>query len=82
VHFDEFMHDDIAMVARIYDLAAVPFDETTRATMEAFMVHHPRGKHGGIDYELAPLGLDKDELRARTAFYTERFRVSTEPRWM
>ena len=81
VHFDEFMHDDIAMVARIYDLAGQPFDETTRATMEAFMVDHPRAKHGGIDYELEPLGLDKADLRTRTAFYTERFRVTTEARW-
>jgi hypothetical protein len=49
--------------------------------MEAFMVDHPRAKHGGIDYELEPLGLDKADLRTRTAFYTERFRVTTEPRW-
>ena len=44
VHFDEFMADDLAMVARVYDLAGQPLDERARASMAAFMAEHPRGQ--------------------------------------
>ena len=81
VHFDDFMRDDIATVARIYEIAGQPFDAAARAAMDAFMAEHPRGKHGGIEYDLAQLGLDKEELRARTAFYVERFGIDIEPGW-
>ena len=47
VRFDEFMADDVAMVERIYALAGQPFDDGARAAMDAFMVEHPRGRHGG-----------------------------------
>ena len=36
VHFDEFMADDLAMVARVYDLAGQPLDDRARA------------RHGGV----------------------------------
>jgi hypothetical protein len=78
VHFDEFMADDMAMVARVYDLAGQSFDEPARAAMHTFMAEHPRGKFGTIDYDLAQFGLDANERRQALAFYTERFGVSSE----
>jgi hypothetical protein len=78
VHFDEFMADDLAMVARVYDLAAQPFGPDSRAAMRRFMDAHPRGKFGTIDYDLAQFDLDPDELRRAFAFYTERFAVTPE----
>ena len=78
VHFDEFMRDDMAMVKRIYALAAQPFDEQARSSMSAFVADHPRGKHGTVEYDLAQFGLDPAELRAEFAFYTERFGVTLE----
>jgi hypothetical protein len=73
VRFDEFMADDVAMVERIYALADQPFTDGTRAAMLAYMNDHPRGRHGRVAYDLAPLGLDEGERRRALAFYTRRF---------
>ncbi|MGQ0804199.1 MAG: sulfotransferase family protein [Actinomycetota bacterium] len=78
VRFDEFMADDIAMVERIYDLAGQPFTPDTRAAMDAFMADHPRGKFGGVLYDLADFGLDRDERRQALRFYVDRFGVTEE----
>jgi hypothetical protein len=41
--------------------------------MSAYLAAHQRGRLGQIDYRAADVGLDTGELRARFAFYTERF---------
>jgi hypothetical protein len=81
VHFDDFMADDIATVERIYGVAGLPFTEGTRSAMDAFMTDHPRGKFGGVVYDLEQLGLDAAEIRAASASYIDRFGVQLEPRW-
>ncbi len=78
VHFDEFMADDIGMVQRVYDVAGQPLDDRSRAAMAAFMAEHPRGRFGTVEYDLPLFGLDREELRATTDFYTERFGVTKE----
>jgi hypothetical protein len=78
VHFGEFMADDVAMVERIYDLAGQPMTDSARAAMQAFMDGHPRGKFGGIVYDLADFGLDPAERREALRFYTDRFGVTEE----
>jgi hypothetical protein len=78
VHFDEFMADDVGMVERIYRLAEQPFDEPARAAMRAFMVEHPRGRHGTVEYDLEPFGLHHEERRRALAFYVDRFGVTPE----
>jgi hypothetical protein len=79
MHFDEFMADDLAMVARVYDLAGQPLDQRAREAMASFMASHPRGLHGSVTYDLAQFGLDAVERRKALAFYTERFGVTVEP---
>ncbi|MGH8985709.1 MAG: sulfotransferase family protein [Acidimicrobiia bacterium] len=78
VRFDDFMADDVAMVERIYELARQPFTAEAKAGMETFMADHPRGKFGGVVYELSDFGLDREELRRRLRFYVERFGVTEE----
>jgi hypothetical protein len=78
VHFDEFMADDVAMVERIYDLAGQPMTGGCRTAMQAFMDDHPRGKFGGIVYDLGDFGLDRDERRQALRFYVDRFGVTEE----
>jgi hypothetical protein len=80
VRFDEFMADDVAMVERIYRLAGQPMDDGVRSAMAGFMADHPRGRHGAVNYDLATLGLDRDERRRALAFYVERFGVAEESR--
>jgi hypothetical protein len=46
--------------------------------MSRFMAEHPRGRHGGVRYDLGEFGLTVAERRSALAFYTDRFRVSEE----
>ncbi len=79
VRFDEFMADDVATVERIYAVAGQPFDAGVRAAMERFMADHPRGRHGGVIYDLAgDFGLDPVALRQSMRGYTARFGVAEE----
>jgi len=78
LHFDEFMRDDMAMVARVYELAGQPLDPRARRAMEGFMAEHPRGKFGTVEYDLGQFGLDPDERREALRFYTDRFGVALE----
>ncbi|MBV9284358.1 MAG: hypothetical protein JO176_07065 [Acidimicrobiia bacterium] len=69
------MADDVAMVERIYGIAGQPFTSDVRAAMDDFMETHPRGRHGGVVYDLAPFGLDADERRQALQFYVDRFGI-------
>jgi hypothetical protein len=79
VRFDEFMRDDLGMVRRIYALAGQPLSAQGEASMARFMGANPRGRHGGVIYDLAQFGVDGDRLRRTFAFYTDRFGVTEEP---
>jgi Sulfotransferase family len=78
VHFDEFLADDMAMVARVYDVANQPLDQPSREAMRAFMAEHPRGKFGAIEYDLTEFGLDPLERRKALSFYSGLFGVTSE----
>ncbi len=79
VRFDEFMADDIATVEHIYEVADQPFDDSVRGAMEAFMVEHPRGRYGGVLYDLeGDFGIDATQLRAAMRGYVTRFGVTEE----
>jgi PAS domain-containing protein len=78
VLFDRFMEDDLGMVRRIYDLAGQPTTGPSEEAMAAFMRDHPRGRHGGVLYDLDQFGIDVDDLRRSMAFYVDRFGVRSE----
>ncbi len=79
VRFDEFMADDVAMVERIYKLANQPFTRDVRDAMDAFMLEHPRGLHGGVIYDLeGDFGIDPAERRAAMRDYSQQFDVADE----
>jgi hypothetical protein len=80
VPFDEFMADDVAMVARIYAKAGLEMTAGARAELDAFMAENARGKHGRLVYDLkGDFGLEPAEVRKRFDFYFERFAVKEEP---
>jgi hypothetical protein len=79
VHFDRFMADDMGTVEAIYELADQPFDDRARRALADYGDTHPRGRHGGLIYDLADFDLDADELRTRFVGYTSRFQVAEEP---
>jgi Sulfotransferase family len=78
VRFDEFMADDVALAARVYEVADQPMTPEVRTAMKAFVAEHPRGRHGGVRYDLAQFGVDRDERRRALAFYTQRFGLAEE----
>jgi hypothetical protein len=81
VLFDEFVRDDLATVAQIYETAALPMTEQARAELASFVDDHPRGKHGAIDHDLRrDFGVDPAELQKRFAFYFERVGLRPEVR--
>lgn len=81
VTFHDFMADDVATVARIYDVADQAFTPAVRTAMDTFMVDHPRGKFGTIEYALSVFGIDPAERRRAMKFYTEQFGTQDEDRW-
>ncbi len=81
IHFNEFMRDDIATVQAVYEVAGLAFAESTRAAMAAFMDDHPRGKYGGVQYDLGQFGLDPAGIRSAAQQYIERFGVALELQW-
>ena len=78
VRFNEFMADDVGMVERIYAIAEQPFTGDVGAALDAFMQTHPRGRHGGVVYDLAEFGLDRAERRRALQFYVDRFDLELE----
>ena len=78
VRFHEFMADDMGTVEAIYELAGQPMTDDARAAMAQFMVDHPRGRHGAVEYDLTQFGLDPAERRKALAFYSDRFAVELE----
>jgi hypothetical protein len=81
VPFDEFVHDDVAMVERIYDAADLPVTDDARAEIRGYLEAHARHKYGSIDHDLRrDFGVDPDELRERFSFYVDGAPVAAEAR--
>jgi Sulfotransferase family len=79
IRFHEFMADDIATVRRIYDVADQPFGADVEAAMTQFIAEHPRGRHGGVRYDLeGDFGIEPAERRAAMREYVTRFGVEEE----
>ncbi|MGH3562819.1 MAG: sulfotransferase family protein, partial [Mycobacterium sp.] len=73
VRFEDFMADEEATLARIYDLAGQPLDARAHHAMAQFRAEHPRGRYGGVVYQPADLGLDPNLIAARLRGYRNRF---------
>ena len=73
------MADEDATLDAIYRLAGQPYTEDVRAAMAAFSATHPRGRHGGINYDPAAIGIDPDEVGQRLNDYRNRFVGADRP---
>ena len=64
VHFDD-VHGRTTWPwsRRIYEIAGQPLTEEGERAMSRFVRDHPRGRHGGVDYDLSQFGLDRAQLK-------------------
>ena len=76
--FHEFMADDVATVAKIYELAGQPFTEEVEQGMHSYMEEHPRGRHGRVAYDLSDFQIDPAERREALTEYVESFGINLE----
>ena len=53
-------------------------DPSSTASAREIHPDHPRGRHGGIVYDLAPFGLDRDALWSALGSYADHFGVARE----
>jgi hypothetical protein len=77
VQFEDVAKDPIAVIERIYAHFAIPFHDTTRQRMQAYLAANPRGQYGAHRYSLEDFGLDRATLRPRFSGYCERFKIPT-----
>lgn len=73
VRFDDFMADDLAVAAQVYDLAGEELTDEARAAMADYLDGHQRGRLGTIATSPEMFGQDADALRAQFAPYVDRF---------
>ncbi len=73
VRFDDFMSDDLAVAAQVYDLAGEELTDEARSAMADYLAEHQRGRLGRVETSAHMFGLDEADLRARFAPYVERF---------
>ncbi|UXA17990.1 sulfotransferase [Mycobacterium sp. SMC-4] len=73
VRFEDFMADEEGTIAQIYALAGQPFGPRAHEAMARFRREHPRGRHGGVAYHEADVGLDPAEVACRLSAYRDRF---------
>ncbi|AYJ87085.1 sulfotransferase [Sphingomonas paeninsulae] len=78
--FHEYMADQKATIARVYDLADLEMKPEADARIDRFLAANPRGRHGRVVYDLqGDFGVDIGALRERFGFYYDRFPVRREP---
>lgn len=75
IQFAPFQKDPFPIIADLYAFLGEQFTPAARSRMEAWRNNTPRDKHGDHSYDAADYGLDKEELRERFRFYSERFDV-------
>lgn len=79
VLFHEFMADDLAMVEKIYAKAQLDMTARARDQLQQFVDGHARGRDGRVVYNLrGDFGVEPAQVRARFAFYFDRFPVQVE----
>ena len=75
VRFADFIGDDLATAAKVFETAGQSLTDQDRAAMTAYLDGHHRGRLGTVRTSPEMFGLTADGLRERFAPYVERFLV-------
>ena len=73
VRFDEFMADEMAVAAQVYEKAGEALDDDARAAIGGYLAGHQRGRLGTVATSPEMFGLEERDLHEPFAPYVERF---------
>ena len=77
VSFGDLQTDPTGALARALERVGFPFDQHSRAAVEAWAGIHQPGAHGTHAYELSDFGLVPDQIRERFAPYYAAFDIES-----
>lgn len=77
IHFAPFQKDPFPVIRQLYDFLGEELTPEALRRMKAWRDDTPRDKHGLHEYHPEEFGLDKQALRERFRFYSDRFEVPT-----
>ena len=75
VSFSDLQTDPLEALAGALERIGLPFDQRSRASVEAWARSHEPGAHGTHAYALSDFGLEPDQIRERFAPYYEAFDI-------
>ena len=78
VSYYDLLKDPIAQVARIYQFAGIPFDQTIAAAAKTTSQRNVQHRYGKHVYRLEDFGLTKDDIEREYAFYRRRYGIPYE----
>ena len=79
VQFQDFMANDLAILAEIHELAGIGLDPASRAAIEHYIATHPRGRAGKVRYDLeGQFGIRREDLYRQFSYYMNAFPVQRE----
>ena len=80
VYFNELMASYEGVVANIFEVAGMPFDDEAKARVEQQANAFKRGSHGGrLVYDLeGDFGLTRAQVREEFSYYLDKFPVAIE----
>ncbi|MGH8983481.1 MAG: sulfotransferase, partial [Acidimicrobiia bacterium] len=78
VPYAELVADPISTVRRVYECLGEALTADAAAAMSTYASANRQDKYGRHTYELADLGLERDELEERFADYRARYDIPRE----
>ncbi|OBB19369.1 hypothetical protein A5762_18285 [Mycolicibacterium elephantis] len=79
IPFYQLNGNEISILETLYERNGTELTPEARAAFRSYLDANPRGKHGQVRYDLArDFGRTPEEIRARFAFYFDRFDVRAE----
>jgi len=78
MHFQEFVHDQFAVVEKIYDSLGLEMTGIAADRMKAFIADNPKGKHGIHRYSPEEYGVVPEKIHESFRPYMERFGLEPE----
>ena len=78
MRFSEFIRDQFAVVAQIYEAFDLKMTDAAAAKMKWFIADNPQGKHGIHRYSPEEYGISPQAVRRDFRPYIERFGLSPE----